>query len=156
MITLINANRMSPPIAPIGLDYVAGAVRGMTRGQIDACYERIRAFAELDGVTMEMPVRTFSTGMRARLSFAISTVMVPDILLVDEVLSVGDAGFREKSAAHLRALTKEARCVVVSSHDLAFLRNHCDQVLWLHEGRVMASNGPDDVLDQYLAFLRAR
>ena len=135
--------------------YVAGAVRGLTRAQIDDCYADVCAFAELDEAVMQSPVRHYSTGMRARLGFAISSVMTPDILLVDELLSVGDAAFREKSAARLEELAAEARCVVISSHDLKFMREHCDLVLWLHQGRVMSSGESGPVLDEYLRFLQS-
>ncbi len=134
---------------------IIAATHGVRKREVLERYEEIRAFAELDEPTMNTPVRYYSAGMRTRLSFAIFAILVPDILLIDEILSVGDASFREKSIRRLRQLTEQARCVVITSHNLDFLRDHCDAVLWLDRGRVMGMGEPKPVVDEYVRFLRA-
>lgn len=133
--------------------FVVGALHGIKRDEITERYDEITAFAELDEATMRMPVRYYSAGMRSRLGFAIASTLSPDILLLDELLSVGDPAFREKSAAKLRELSDRARCLVVSSHSVHFLKTHCDTALWLEKGRVMASGDAISVLNEYSRFL---
>jgi ABC-type polysaccharide/polyol phosphate transport system ATPase subunit len=134
--------------------FVAGALHGLSRGEIAARYDEIAAFAELDAAALATPVRYYSAGMRTRLGFAIAATLTPDLLLLDEVLSTGDVAFREKSAARLRELAAQARCVVFTSHNLRFLREHADQVLWLDRGRQLAFGPAADVLDDYARFMK--
>ena len=113
-------------------------------------------FAGLDEATMRTPVRHYSSGMRTRLGFAIYSVLTPEILLIDEVLAVGDAAFRRRSSERLQKIASEARCVVIASHNLPFLKDNCDQVLWMHQGRVKALGDPADVVAEYAAFMASR
>lgn len=135
--------------------YVAGAVHGLSRRLVRERYAEIAAFAELDERTLATPVRYYSAGMRTRLGFAIATTLEPEILLLDEVLATGDGGFRRKSAARLRELLASARCVILTSHNLNFLREHADLVLWLEKGRQMAFGPAAAVLDDYARFTTA-
>lgn len=136
--------------------FVAGAVRGLDRRQTEELYPAICDFAELDEATMRTPVRYYSSGMRTRLGFSIAAVLVPDVLLLDEILTVGDPAFRKKSATRLRELIHQARCIVLSSHSVSFLKAHCDLGLWLHQGKVMASGPGASVFDEYACFMGIR
>ena len=128
---------------------LAGALHGIGRKGMTEHVRAVQDFAELDDATMAMPVRYYSAGMRLRLAFATASVLVPEILLIDEMLGVGDAGFRLKSVARLRQLTDAARCVVICSHNVRFLRENCDRALWLDQGKLMAFGDADEVLDAY-------
>jgi ABC-type polysaccharide/polyol phosphate transport system ATPase subunit len=136
--------------------FVVGALHGLKRDEIEARYEAITSFAELDEAAMRMPVRYYSAGMRSRLGFAIASTLSPEILLLDELLSVGDPAFREKSARKLKELSDQARCLVVSSHSIHFLKTHCDTALWLENGRVLASGDAIPVLNEYSRFMGLR
>lgn len=130
---------------------VVGALHGLDSTEVRERYDEIRAFAGLDEAAMNTPVRYYSSGMRTRLGFAIYAVLTPEILLIDEVLSVGDASFRKKSATRLSELRSKARCVVISSHNLNFLKDNCDKALWLDAGRVVAFGEATAVVDEYAA-----
>ena len=115
--------------------------------------EKIVDFSEL-GEFIDRPVRTYSSGMYSKLSFSVTAIMEPDIMLVDEVLSVGDAKFRKKSFAKMKELIEDDnRTVVIVSHDLGTLRSLCDRVIWLHEGKCRIIGKAEDVLDQYNEFV---
>ena len=135
--------------------FVAGAVHGISGRELRARYDEIAAFAELDERTLATPVRYYSAGMRTRLGFAIATTLAPEILLLDEVLATGDGAFRQKSAARLRELLASARCVVLTSHNLNFLREHAHLMLWLEKGRQIAFGPTAAVLDDYARFTKA-
>jgi ABC-type polysaccharide/polyol phosphate transport system ATPase subunit len=115
---------------------------------IDRTAEIIR-FAELDDYAL-YPVRALSSGMAARLGFAIATDVEPDILLIDEALSVGDESFRAKSNARIDALWRHDTTVVVVSHDLAAIRTTCDKAIWLEAGHIVAIGKPTDIVAQYV------
>jgi len=134
---------------------VVGALHGLSRAEIRDRYVEIREFAGLDEPTMNTPVRFYSSGMRTRLGFAIYAVLTPEVLLIDEVLAVGDASFRQKSAARLDQLRERARCVVISSHNLGFLKDTCDKALWLDGGKIVAYGDSAEVVDGYEASTRA-
>ena len=109
----------------------------------------IISWADLNA-SLNSPIRTFSSGMTARLAFSIATSINPDVLLVDEVLSVGDESFREKSLLRMRELLASDCTVVLVSHNLETLREECNQIIWMEAGRVVLSGDPDFVLSQYL------
>jgi ABC-type polysaccharide/polyol phosphate transport system ATPase subunit len=132
---------------------VASAVHGLSRGQAEELYPAIAEFAELDEATMRTPVRYYSSGMRTRLGFSIASAVVPDILLLDEILTVGDPRFREKSGARLAELIGKARCLVVTSHSVSFLKSHCDYALWLDGGEARAFGEAVPVLNAYGRFM---
>jgi ABC-type polysaccharide/polyol phosphate transport system ATPase subunit len=131
---------------------LGGLAAGLRRDELEAKYEEIVAFAEL-GDFIDMPMRTFSAGMHGRLAFAVAAYVNPDILLIDEALSVGDARFRRKSFRRMRELCARARTVVVVGHSLNSVRELCDHALWLHDGTVQACGDPSEVVSAYADFL---
>ena len=133
---------------------LGGLAAGLTRDQVAAKYAEIAEFAEL-GEFMDLPMRTYSSGMYSRLAFSVAVNMEPDILLIDEALSVGDARFRRKSFRKMRELCAQARTILIVSHGLRTIRRLCDEVLWLHEGRIVMRDAPDAVLEEYRRFLGA-
>ncbi len=135
---------------------LAGKVLGLESRHIEALYPQVCEFAELDAATMATPVRYYSSGMRTRLGFAIASVLEPDVLLLDEILAVGDQRFRTKSAARLDELMGRARAIVVSSHSVSFLKEHCDHGLWIENGRVQACGPGLGAFNEYARFAGIR
>ena len=131
---------------------LGGLAAGLTREELDAKYEDIVAFAELERF-MDMPMSTYSAGMYGRLAFSVAINMEPDILLIDEALSVGDAGFRRKSYRKMRELVKQARTIVLVSHGLRAINRLCDQVIWMHGGELRMHGEPAEVVEAYTTFL---
>ncbi|MGE0683311.1 MAG: ABC transporter ATP-binding protein [Candidatus Binatia bacterium] len=127
---------------------------GLSRKEIEARLAEVIEFAELEEF-IDMPVRTYSSGMRARLGFSVASVVQPDILLLDEVLGVGDAAFQQKSQAMMQEMLSRAQTIVVATHDMAFVRHSCHHVLWLEKGRAEAFGAPTDILPHYLNFCGA-
>jgi ABC-type polysaccharide/polyol phosphate transport system ATPase subunit len=134
---------------------LGGLAAGLSRQQVAAKYEDIAEFAEL-GDFMEMPMRTYSSGMYGRLAFSVAINMDPDILMIDEALSTGDARFREKSFDKMRELTGKARTIVLVSHGLRSIRELCDEAIWMHEGRISMRDDADTVVDAYKEFLQLK
>jgi ABC-type polysaccharide/polyol phosphate transport system ATPase subunit len=134
---------------------LGGLAAGLTRAQVAAKYEDIAEFAEL-GDFMDMPMRTYSSGMYGRLAFSVAVNMEPDILLIDEALSTGDARFREKSFDKMRELCAQARTIVLVSHGLRSIRELCDEAIWMHEGRIKMRDDADTVVDAYKEFLHLK
>lgn len=121
---------------------------GMTRAEAEQLAPDVRDFAELDAA-LDRPLKTYSTGMKARLHFAIATTVAPEILLVDEALSVGDQSFKEKSAARLQELKERAGAVVLVSHSLDEVAETCNRVCWMRDGEIVMDGGPDEVVAAY-------
>jgi ABC-type polysaccharide/polyol phosphate transport system ATPase subunit len=131
---------------------LGGLAAGLPQDQLEEKYEEIVEFAEL-GEFMDMPMRTYSSGMYGRLAFSVAVNMDPDILLIDEALSVGDARFRRKSANKMRELCGQAHTIVLVSHALGSIRELCDQAIWLDHGVMRMWDEPDAVVDAYTEFL---
>jgi ABC-type polysaccharide/polyol phosphate transport system ATPase subunit len=131
---------------------LGGLAAGLTREQLAEKYEEIVAFAELEDF-MDMPMRTYSSGMYGRLAFAVAVTMEPEILLIDEALSVGDARFRKKSFRKMRQLCSEDRTILLVSHALGSIKELCDQAIWIHKGELRMWDEPDNVVDAYTEFL---
>ncbi len=129
---------------------VGGLAAGMGRHEIEQREEEIIDFSGVRDF-IDMPMRTYSSGMRGRLAFAVSTSLDPDILLIDEALSAGDADFREKAADRMRKLLGEGRTIMLVSHSMSSVRDLSDRVLWLANGQVVRIGQPDDVIDDYEA-----
>lgn len=129
-----------------GRDNIAlcGALAGLETAHVDALLPEIVAFAEIEQA-IDQPVRTYSTGMRTRLAFAIATCVDPDLLIVDEVLGVGDTYFKKKSTARMLDLMARSRAMIVVSHSAATIRRLCDLAIWLDHG-VPVEFGPVDVV----------
>ena len=130
--------------------YLNGAILGLSRRQITERLDDIIAFAELDQF-INNPVRNYSSGMYMRLGFAIAVHVDPQVILIDEVLAVGDEAFQRKCIERIRRFRKEGRTMVFVSHDLAAVMDVCDRVLWLEHGRVRADGKPPDAVDAYLS-----
>ena len=126
-----------------------GAILGYSRAFLLPRVEEIIAFSEL-AEFIDMPLKTYSSGMLARLAFSIATVVEPDVLIVDEILSVGDERFQRKSRARmLEMMTNSGTTVLFVSHNLAQLRQMCDRVIWLDHGRIRAIGSAQDICDAY-------
>jgi ABC-type polysaccharide/polyol phosphate transport system ATPase subunit len=132
---------------------LGGLAAGMSRSEIENQTDEIAAFADLPDGFIDMPVRTYSNGMYSRVAFSVAVNMTPDILLLDEALSAGDAAFKEKSFNRMRQLCAEARTILIVSHALTSLNDLCDHAVWLHKGQMLASGKPEDITEQYLKFL---
>jgi ABC-2 type transport system ATP-binding protein len=125
--------------------YLNAAFLGLSRRQTDAAYDDIVAFAELEDF-MENQVKFYSSGMLVRLGFAVAVHVDPDVLLVDEVLAVGDEAFQAKCIARVREFQREGRTIVLVTHALDTVREICDRAAMLHHGRLHALGAPDDVV----------
>jgi ABC-type polysaccharide/polyol phosphate transport system ATPase subunit len=134
---------------------LGGLAAGLSREQLKAKYDEIVAFAELEEF-MDMPMRTYSSGMYGRLAFSVAVNMDPDILLIDEALSVGDARFRRKSFRKMRQLCKQDRTIVLVSHALGSIEQLCDSAIWMHKGELKMWGEPHDVVEAYTRFLDVR
>lgn len=125
-----------------------GLLLGMSHDEIKRKTDEIAAFTGLDDY-LDLPLRTYSSGMRVRLAFAISTAVDADILLLDEVLGVGDASFQDKAAKRLEELHKRAEIVVLAIHSSDTIRKSCNKVLWLERGRLKMFGPVDEVVEVY-------
>jgi teichoic acid transport system ATP-binding protein len=131
---------------------LGGLAAGLTREQLAAKYDEIAEFAEL-GDFMDMPMRAYSSGMYGRLAFSVAVHVDPDILLIDEALSVGDARFKQKSFDKMRDLCDHAGTILMVSHGLKGIRKLCDEVIWMHGGEVAMRDDADTVIEAYRRFL---
>ena len=131
---------------------LGGLAAGLKREQLAEKYDDIVAFAELEEF-MDMPMRTYSSGMYGRLAFAVAVTMEPEILIIDEALSVGDARFRKKSFRRMRELCSEDRTILLVSHALGSIKELCDSSIWMHNGELRMWDEPDAVVDAYTEFL---
>jgi ABC-type polysaccharide/polyol phosphate transport system ATPase subunit len=131
---------------------LGGLAAGLSREQLEEKYDDIVKFAELEEF-MDMPMRTYSSGMYSRLGFSVAVNMDPDILLIDEALSVGDARFRRKSFRKMRQLGRRARTIVLVSHSLGSIEKMCDTAIWMHKGELKMQGDPKEVIDAYTTFL---
>ncbi len=127
-----------------------GMLLGLTRQQIQSRLDEIVEFAEL-GRFINAPVRTYSSGMRARLGFSVAVHVDPEILIVDEVLAVGDARFRQKCKAKFDEFFQRGLTVVMVQHNLYAIVELCDEAIWLDRGHLRARGNPLDICNQYLA-----
>lgn len=132
---------------------LSGMLLGFTQRQILEKMEEIIAFAEI-GEFIDRPVRTYSSGMHSKLAFAITAMLETDIMLVDEVLSVGDERFRRKSLDKMKSLILDRnRTVIIVSHSTDTLRELCDRILWIHDGEIREIGAPQEVLVHYVEFM---
>ena len=128
--------------------FLNGAILGYSKSHLESKYDEIVAFSGL-GKFIEMPIRNYSSGMEMRLAFSIATVVNPEILIVDEILSVGDAAFQEKSYARMMEMMSGGTTVFFVSHSMPQVRQMCNKVLWLEHGRVLGFGDTKTVCDQY-------
>lgn len=160
----IDLNGHSISLLSIGVGFIremtgrenitlSGMLLGFTEEQVKAKEQEIIDFAEI-GEFIDMPVRTYSSGMYSKLAFSITAILETDIMLIDEVLSVGDQNFKKKSYEKMKSLiSNKDRTVVIVSHSIETLKQLCDTVMWMHEGQIKRIGDPDEVLDEYVAFM---
>jgi ABC-type polysaccharide/polyol phosphate transport system ATPase subunit len=131
---------------------LGGLAAGLSRDQLEARFDRIAEFAELADV-IELPVRSYSSGMYGRLAISVAMNTEPDILLIDEALSVGDARFKRKCFERMRELSGQGRTILIVSHALKSLGELCDAVVWMHKGQLAMRDEPETVIAAYTRFL---
>lgn len=129
--------------------FINGIILGLTRKQIQQKLEDIIHFSELE-TFIDSPVKTYSSGMYMRLAFAIAVAVNPDILLIDEILAVGDASFQKKCQNRINTFKADGKTIVIVTHDLSALERYCDRVLWLHNGELQAYGDVQSVMQMYL------
>ena len=134
--------------------YLSGMLLGFDEAFINSKMKEIIEFSEL-GKFIDKPVKTYSSGMYSKLSFAITAILETDIMLIDEVLSVGDAKFKKKSYKKMKELiSNEDRTVIIVSHSSETLKKLCDTILWLHDGEIKMQGSVDEVLPVYDEFMQ--
>ncbi len=129
--------------------FLAGSFLGLKKREIQKLYDEMVDFAELRE-HMDVPVKYFSSGMHARLGFAIAVAVNPDVLLIDEVLAVGDASFQPKCKDKIREFQHNGKAILFVSHDMPSVKSLCQRVLWLKNGVTQAQGGPVETVDAYL------
>ena len=129
--------------------YFNASIFGLTKQQIDERLDDIIEFSEL-GSYIDNPVRTYSSGMYMRLAFAVAINVDADILLVDEVLAVGDQHFQDKCIAKMKELKEEGKTMVFVTHSLGTVKEFCNRAVWLSNGEIRMDGKPDDVIEKYL------
>jgi len=133
--------------------YLSGMLLGFSEKEIEKKEKEIIKFADI-GEFIDKPVKTYSSGMYSKLAFAITAILETDIMLIDEVLSVGDAKFKEKSYNKMKELiTDDHRTVIIVSHSLGTIRELCDEVLWLNDGKIVEIGKPNDIIPKYEKFM---
>jgi ABC-type polysaccharide/polyol phosphate transport system ATPase subunit len=128
--------------------YLNAAYLGLSKEKTERLVPEIIEFAELKEF-IDRPVRTYSSGMKVRLGFAIATNINPDILLLDEVMSVGDADFQEKSQRRMDEMLEQSRVIVVATHNMQFVEENCDKAVYLNDGHVAEAGDPGTVVEAY-------
>ena len=128
--------------------YLYGSILGHSKEKMDTLLPSIIEFSELEEY-IDMPLRTYSSGMTARLGFSVATAVQPEILLIDEVLAVGDQEFKERSKERILEMVDNAGTVVIVSHSFGLLKNICDRLILLENGKIKASGEPSYVIDVY-------
>jgi teichoic acid transport system ATP-binding protein len=131
---------------------LGGLAAGLTRAQVAEKYEEIAEWAAL-GDFMDLPMKSYSSGMYSRLAFSVAVNLDPDILLIDEALAAGDARFKTRSFAKMTELVDQARTIVLVSHALGTVKDMCNEAIWMHKGTMLMRGKPDEVISAYTRFL---
>jgi lipopolysaccharide transport system ATP-binding protein/teichoic acid transport system ATP-binding protein len=132
---------------------LGGLAAGLSRSQLEAKYEEIAEFSDL-GDFLDLPMKTYSSGMYSRLAFSVAVHMEPDILIVDEALSAGDAKFKQKAQQKMNELVQtNGRTILLVSHALNSIKELCSEAVWLHHGQLVQRGLPDEVVSAYTKFL---
>jgi teichoic acid transport system ATP-binding protein len=134
---------------------LGGLAAGLSRKDVEERADEVAEWTEL-GDFIDMPMRTYSSGMSARVGFAVAVHMKPDILMIDEALSAGDAHFREKANAKMAELRDSARAMFLVSHGLSSIKEMCTEVIWLDHGKLMMRGDPDEVVTAYMKFVKVK
>ena len=134
--------------------YLSGMLLGFSEEEIAKKEKEIIAFADI-GDFIKKPVKTYSSGMYSKLAFAITAILETDIMLIDEVLSVGDARFKEKSYNKMKELiSDDSRTVIIVSHNLNTIKELCNEVLWLNDGKIVEIGEPNEIVDKYQEYMK--
>lgn len=134
---------------------LGGLASGLSRRDVEDRADEVGEWTEL-GDFIDMPMRTYSSGMSARVAFSVAVHMEPDILMIDEALSTGDAHFREKANVKMAELRDSARAMFLVSHGLGSIKEMCTEAIWLDHGRLMMRGEPAEVVDAYMKFLKVK
>jgi teichoic acid transport system ATP-binding protein len=134
---------------------LGGLAAGLSRREVEERAEEVAEWTEI-GDFIDMPMRTYSSGMSARVGFSVAVHMKPDILMIDEALSTGDAHFREKANNKMAELRESARAMFLVSHGLGSIKEMCNEVIWLDRGALMMRGEPDEVVKAYLKFVKVK
>ena len=129
--------------------FLNGLILGYSKSFIKKNFDKIIDFAEIENEFLDVPLKKFSSGMIARLGFAISTVIKPDILIVDEILSVGDFKFQEKSLNKIKKMMQDETTVIMVSHSIDQIEKMCTKVVWLENGMLRKIGAPDEICIEY-------
>jgi len=132
--------------------YINASIFGITKKEVDKRLDDIIRFSELEDY-IDNPVRTYSSGMYMRLAFSVAINVNADILLIDEILAVGDAAFQEKCFERLKLLKQQGTTIVIVSHSLGQIEEICDRVLWIHQGLIKEDGRPSDICSHYIDFM---
>src|ERR671919_1365158 len=132
--------------------YINGMMLGLTKRDIAARFDEIVAFAELEDF-IDAPVKTYSSGMYMRLGFAVAIHIEPDVLLVDEVLAVGDEAFTRKCLDKIGEFRRRGKTILLVTHSLGLVEKTCDEALWLRQGKIADQGDPKRVIDAYLTYV---
>lgn len=160
----IEVNGRISPLLSLGVGFnpmlsgreniiLGGLASGLSRAQVNDRADDVTTFAGLEEF-IDAPMRTYSSGMYSRLAFSVAVHMDPDILMIDEALSAGDASFKTKAAAKMSELRENARAFFLVSHSLASIRELCNDAIWLHKGELMMRGTPDEVCAAYTKFVQ--
>jgi len=128
--------------------HLYGSMLGNNRETMEGLVDDIIQFSELQNF-IDQPLRTYSSGMKARLAISVATAVKPDILLIDEVLGVGDPGFKKRSQKRIREMMDDSNTVVIVSHSFSLLKEICDRILMMEDGEMSLIGSPDDVIEAY-------
>jgi ABC-type polysaccharide/polyol phosphate transport system ATPase subunit len=134
---------------------LGGLAAGLSRREVEERAAEVAEWTEL-GDFIEMPMRTYSSGMTARVGFSVAVHMKPDILMIDEALSTGDAHFREKATAKMAELRESARAMFLVSHGLGSIKEMCNEAMWLDRGKLMMRGEPAEVVNAYMKFVKVK
>jgi ABC-type polysaccharide/polyol phosphate transport system ATPase subunit len=134
---------------------LGGLAAGLSRREVEERADEVAEWTEL-GDFIDMPMRTYSSGMSARVEFSVAVHMKPDILMIDEALSTGDAHFREKANNKMAELRDSARAMFLVSHGLGSIKEMCNEAIWLDKGKLMMHGEPDRVVKAYLKFVKVK
>ena len=128
--------------------YLYGSILGHSRQTMNDLMDSIVEFSELEAF-MDQPLRTYSSGMQARLGLSVASAVQPEILLIDEVLAVGDEAFKERSRERIKSMVQDAATVVIVSHNLNYLKQVCDRLLLIENGCIEAEGNPEEIIQAY-------
>ncbi|HEX3200200.1 MAG TPA: ABC transporter ATP-binding protein, partial [Propionibacteriaceae bacterium] len=134
---------------------LGGLAAGLSRREVEERADEVAEWTEL-GDFIDMPMRTYSSGMSARVEFSVAVHMKPDILMIDEALSTGDAHFREKANAKMAELRDSARAMFLVSHGLGSIKEMCNEAIWLDKGKLMMHGEPAKVVNAYMKFVKVK